>query len=133
MKHLDEQRRTLVVTECGNKRSVVGMKDPGRLGTLVVLFHQRDGGTRNGGAVKGSSGEGISMAGRNDVRLAATEKPLGGGRRRTVKLGVRCCARVREQQLFGGLSAQDHAHLGDTLDRLIDALRAADAAAPSAD
>jgi len=35
--------------------------------------------------------------------------------------------------LFGGLSAQDQAHLGDTLDRLIDTLRAADAAAPSAD
>ena len=42
-------------------------------------------------------------------------------------------ARAREQQLFGGLSAQDQAHLGDTLDRLIDTLRAADAAAPSVD
>ena len=38
-------------------------------------------------------------------------------------------ARVREQQLFGGVSAQDQARLSETLDRLIDALRAVDAGA----
>ncbi len=39
-------------------------------------------------------------------------------------------ARVREQQLFGRISLQDQAHLGALLDRLIDALRAADAGTP---
>ncbi len=39
-------------------------------------------------------------------------------------------ARVREQQLFGSISLQDQAHLGALLDRLIDALRAADAGTP---
>lgn len=39
-------------------------------------------------------------------------------------------ARLREQQLFGGISAQDQARLSETLDRLIDTLRAADAGAP---
>lgn len=36
-------------------------------------------------------------------------------------------ARVREQQLFGQISPQDRVRLGETLDRLIDALRTADA------
>ena len=36
-------------------------------------------------------------------------------------------ARVREQQLFGGLSAADQTRLSETLDRLIDALLAVDA------
>jgi DNA-binding MarR family transcriptional regulator len=38
-------------------------------------------------------------------------------------------ARVRERQLFGRVSMQDQARLGQTLDRLIDALLAADASA----
>jgi DNA-binding MarR family transcriptional regulator len=38
-------------------------------------------------------------------------------------------ARVREQQLFGGLSAPDQARLSETLDRLIDAMLAVDAGA----
>jgi DNA-binding MarR family transcriptional regulator len=39
-------------------------------------------------------------------------------------------ARAREQQLFGRISLQDQARLGALLDRLIDALRVADAATP---
>ncbi len=39
-------------------------------------------------------------------------------------------ARVREQQLFGRISSQDQTRLGEMLDRLIAALRTADAATP---
>jgi len=38
-------------------------------------------------------------------------------------------ARERERQVFRGVGAQEQARLGETLDRLIDALRAADAGA----
>ena len=36
-------------------------------------------------------------------------------------------ARARERQVFGGVGVQEQARLSETLDRLIDALRAADA------
>ncbi len=39
-------------------------------------------------------------------------------------------ARVREQQLFGRISQPDQSRLGELLDRLIDALRAADTGTP---
>jgi DNA-binding MarR family transcriptional regulator len=42
-------------------------------------------------------------------------------------------ARVRERQLFGGVSAQEQARLNETLDRLIEALRTADAGAAAED
>jgi DNA-binding MarR family transcriptional regulator len=41
-------------------------------------------------------------------------------------------ARARERQLFGGVGASDQAQLSRTLDRLIDALLSADAAADGA-
>jgi DNA-binding MarR family transcriptional regulator len=43
---------------------------------------------------------------------------------------IAASARVREQQVFGGISPQDQARLGELLDRLVDALQAADAAVP---
>lgn len=64
----------------------------------------------------------------------------GDGRRTLLELSsagqrlfdeIAASARVREQQVFGGISQQDQARLGDLLDRLIEALRAADAAAPA--
>lgn len=42
-------------------------------------------------------------------------------------------ARERERQVFRGVGAQEQARLGATLDRLIDALVAADAGAPADD